>query len=93
MPDNHCQTTNISGTTTDEIVYSLDGSTYHPGFWVQDISTSGSTSELWVDWALVRKDATNPATYVVGDEEESDGGGVSDIIPVLIRYYRNLRSN
>lgn len=68
MPDNHCQTTDISGTTTDEIIYSLDGSTYYPGFWVQDI-TSNAVSELWVDWALVRKYAANPPTAALGTEE------------------------
>ncbi len=53
----------------------------------------GSTSSGYteVDWIFVTKFASNPATYAVGDEEES--GGVSGIIPVFIRYYRNLRSN
>lgn len=67
MPDDIGQTTEISGSTTSEITYNLDNNNYYIGFFVQDVGSTGTfSSELWIDFALVRKYvATEPATPTI----------------------------
>jgi len=66
MPDYRGQSTELSGNTISEVTYTLDGSNYYIGFFVQDISSTVPSSELWIDFALVRKYIANEPTASVG---------------------------
>ncbi len=70
MPGDGGQTATAGSTGHAE--YTLGATTRYPGIWIQDILSDSASSEIWIDYLLVRTySATPPAAITFSGEQEN----------------------